>query len=415
MAETTETNNRTGELIDFLEARRRLIDEHGTSSRGARSPLLEPLRKILKAPDIEPYFDVFIYKPENCLDLVHNVVENHGIAGSTKDILQALAHLGVEEFSRQARENYLFDNRERATELIRSGANLAIAAGDWMTAEKIWLELNEFAAEAGPPDPKLQQQVLFEMGNMLSSRDETESAIEYYILCDEMMSADNDIENRVKIQLALGREYLASGEGDKALTRYRSAGELIGDRNMPDERFHSQLGRGLALESLDRIDEALACTVRAIELADAGTDLSNRIAARRHLSRVLDLYGIKDEPYEYLLDAIRLSSLSDDIESRMTLLYDLFDLACRDGRWGDFQLELLSFQNRIHETEEFHLLGPLLVLAARAHTERGLLHLALHSLEEAEHLFNAMEQFDRLEEVQATLERLRIMIAESRH
>jgi hypothetical protein len=113
--------------------------------------------------------------------------------------------------------------------------------------------------------------------------------------------------------------------------------------------------------------------------------------------------------------AVNIAREDDNLDSRITLLYELFDVCIECGRWGEFFLELLSCMDRVHSVEQFRLLGSLLVLSAKANSERGLLHLALRNLEEAAYLFNAYEDADRFEEVNSAIARLRAEIAKQKN
>lgn len=401
--------NRGEKTIDFLQARRRLIDERGTTSRGARSPLLEPLRKIIGAPDIHPLFDKFICNPDQCHDLIHNLIEHHGIEATPNEIYQALAHIGIERFGKEASEEYSPETWERAAELARAGARLAKAAGDWMSAEKLWLKLGERAAESGTPNPLLQKQAMFELACLLSERGETEGAIEFFLLCENLANEDRDVKALARIRNFLGRAHLEQNSPEKALEYFNLSAEWAAEGD-EQTRAEAELGIGTALAALERIEESILHFEQSMTSAGLAGDTPTRVEAACRMARILSRLGHSDDAIKHLIAALRLAESIENIQTGVLLLYNLFETCRACGAWSGFLLELTAIQNRIHKNEQFQHLGPVLILSAKAHTERGLFHLALHNLEEAAYLFQSLEETDQLEKVRSTIEQIRTLI-----
>jgi len=381
-------------IIDFLGARRRLITEHGTTSRGARSHLLDPIRRALGAPDIQPLFEQFIFNPDRHHDLIRNLAEHHAVEGTPTEVFQALAHLGVERLSADAVAAYDPAAWERSVELARAGAQLAASAGDWMSAENVWLRLDERAADPAAPSPALQRRVMYELAGLLADRGDTDGAIEFYLLCEKLAGDEGDAAAPARIRVSLGRVYLANGAHETALESFTRSAEWAAAAQDVRLLAEAELGAGTALAAMNRHEEGLPLLERAL--------------ARAALS--LNRLGRHDLAAALLASALRLPELADDLGTATLLLYNLFDTAAECGAWGDFLIELTALQNTIHRTEQFQHLGPVLIMSAKAHTERGLFYLALHNLEEAAYLYQALGETDELDKVNAAIEQIRALI-----
>jgi len=416
MENSNGNNNGAGKVLNFIEARKKLIEEHGTASRGARSPLLDPIRKALKAPANASLFDSFIRNPDSNYDLIRNLAEDHGIQAPAKEIFQALAHLGIEKLLNEACEQYRPDFWRQSVDTARAATRLAVAVSDWSSAEKIWLQLEERAIENGSPDPRLQQQVLFELGALLTRRGEHDSATEYYLLCETLARADNDLSRLASIRIQLGGAFLELKQSEEALRCFQMADDYLRE-GAPDKTLAADiaLGAAIARAQMGDLAQALSGLERSLEISANGGAPATRAAAFFHRSRVLSGLGRDSDAFDSLASAIGVAREDDNLDSRITLLYELFDVCIECGRWGDFFLELLSCMDYVHAAEQFRLLGSLLVLSAKANSERGLFHLALRNLEEAAYLYNAFEDSVRLDEVNKAIERIRAEISKQKN
>jgi len=410
--ETGNGNNRTAKVIDFLEARRSVIEEHGTSSRGARSPLLEPLRKLLNAPDVKPLFDMFIQFPDAHHDLIRTLSDSHGIEAPAKEMIRALTHLGVERLRREALETYSPENWKDAVLQMREAARLSVFAGDWMTAEQLWLKLDERALESGVPNPEMQRLVMFELGNLLARRGDNEGAAEFFLLCEELAAADGRQDALASIRVMLGRALSAQGQHEEALHRFRQAADWAWETQSLSVLAYAESGAGAALAELGRDEEALSRLFLAADTAAAAGDSDAAAETAHTIARVLAKTGRPEQAVDHIVKSLRVAHDAGDMASQVSLIYPLFDACKAADRWGDFLLELNSAMDCVHETEQFQHLGLLLILSAEAHSERGLLFLALHDLEEAAYIFQALEERDRFRDLQKTIEQLRARIAE---
>jgi tetratricopeptide (TPR) repeat protein len=407
--------NQGEKIIDFLGARRRLISEHGTAARGARSLLLEPLKKIVNAPDVRALFEKFILNPDQYHDLIHNIIEHHGIQGTPTEIYRALAHIGVDKLARTAIDTYVPESWEKSAELVGAGARLAISAGDWMTAENLWLKLDELAARDGAQNPDLQKQVMFELAGLLAARGEFEGAIEFYFLCEKLATESRDSKSLAQIRTSLGKAYLAHDAHEEALDFFLKAAEWAAAENDSRVLAAAELGAGGSLAGLGRLEESIPRLERAAAAAAGTGDPQTRVESARKLAEVLTKLGRHKEAIGLTVATLEIPELADNISACALLLYGLFETCCECGAWSDFLIQLTSLQNAIHRTEQFQHLGPVLILSAKAHTERGLFHLALHNLEEAAYLFQALEENDQLEKVRAAIEQIRELIQRRRN
>ncbi len=407
-----ENGGRSAKVIDFLHARRRLINEHGTAARGPRSPLLDPIRKTLGAPDIQPLFEAFIRNPEKNLDLMRCLTDHHGIEASAKDIFIALAHLGVERCKQKARETFSPDNWKPAVVHIRAGVDLALAAGDWSMAEQLYLWLDQQAADSGATVPELQRLVLFELAGLLARNSDLDSAIEFFLLCEEFARAAGDTTSLMRTEVSLGQALLDQDKPDQALTKFEQAAKIAEETADLSASAEAHIGIGLSLFNLERAPESL----KHFDLAAAAAASSNNtvlsMEAANHSAHALLTLGKTNEAFEAILNAVSLSSSVDNLYLRTSLLYAMFEICLEKDRWGELLLELTSALDRVHETEQFQSLGPLLVLSAKINSERGLLHLALHNLEEAAQIFQALEETERFKEVNEAIEQLRSFIVD---
>ncbi|MFA6448278.1 MAG: hypothetical protein WCX65_02320 [bacterium] len=406
------TNKRQGKVIDFLEARRSIIAEHGTSSRGARSPLLDPLRKVLNAPDIKPLFEAFMQQPDASLDLIRALEGDHGFDSPAKDLLQALAHLGVERIRRDAFDNFAGGDWPAAVKKIRAAVHLAVFAGDWMTAEQLWLRLDERAMETGSAIPEMQRLVMFELGNLLARRGDLEGAIEFYLICEELAAAEKKEDALAWVRIMIGRARRAQGNLEESLHPLFQAADWAWEKQDPRVLAHAEAVIGASLTDLGRDEEAIPHLNIAAENAVGVGDTPVRVEAAHSIARALFKLGRPEQAAAHISDTLRADVGPDGLAALITLLYPLFDICKSSGRWGDFFTELQSVQNHIHASEQFHHLGPLLNLSAKAYTERGLLHLALHDLEEAAYIFQAIDDSERFKQTRKTIDEIRALITE---
>jgi tetratricopeptide (TPR) repeat protein len=396
-----------GNVIDFLEARRNIIAEHGTSARGARSHLLEPLRKILNAPDVAPLFESFILNPSAHIDLIHTISGTHGIESTKKEMLQALAHLGIEKTRRGALDGFLPENWEDAVRAIRMGVKLAIFVDDWMAAEQLWLRLDERAIETGVQIPELQRLVMFEMGNLQAQRGDLEGAAEFYLLCEQLAAAEGRDDVLAYVRVMLGKALRAQGKTEEALAVLRkSAGWARGSRDQ-EILAHAETEIGASLADLGLNEDAAGHLNIASETADAIGAAAIKAEAAHNIASVLERQGRAEEAAAAITAAFDSRAVGGDIPASLSLLHSLFEINKKTGRWGEFLLRIQSVRNKIHVEGQFHFLGPLLILSADANEEIGFLHLSLHDLEEAAYVYQALEEPDLIRLVTKGIENMR--------
>ena len=216
----------------------------------------------------------------------------------------------------------------------------------------------------------------------------------------------------MRTEVSLGQALLDQDKPDQALTKFEQAAKIAEETADLSASAEAHIGIGLSLFNLERAPESL----KHFDLAAAAAASSNNtvlsMEAANHSAHALLTLGKTNEAFEAILNAVSLSSSVDNLYLRTSLLYAMFEICLEKDRWGELLLELTSALDRVHETEQFQSLGPLLVLSAKINSERGLLHLALHNLEEAAQIFQALEETERFKEVNEAIEQLRSFIVD---
>lgn len=402
-----QKENKQGNVIDFLEARRNIIAAHGTAARGPRSPLLEPLRKIIGKEEIEPLFDAFIHNPGAHIDLVHTITGAYSIEAPKKEILQALAHLGIERIKHTALDDFTPEHWEDSARAIREGVKLAIFVDDWMAAEQLWLKLDERAVETGIRIIDLQRLVMFELGNLQAQRGDIEGAAEFYLLCEQLAAEENREDILAYVRVMLGKTLRAQGKPDDALVALRRAADWSWESQDQEILAHSENEIGAALSDLGIFDDAISHLSIAIDTSDQIGAAPIKAEASHNLACIFERQGRTTDAANAITSAFDSKVVMADVAASLSLLHSMFEITKTTKRWGDLLLRIQSLRDRIHAGAQFHFLGPLLILSADTHEELGFLHLSLHDLEEAAYVYQALEEPELFKLVSKSIENLR--------
>ncbi len=176
-------------------------------------------------------------------------------------------------------------------------------AGDYASAANLY----RTAVAAGASDPS----VLVELGDTLVDAGSPDDGIDVYWKVLGLPKVDPSSGARLAAVRGLGRAYLQLGQPDRSLEHWNEAVQLA-----PQDAA-SQVGRGVALDTLGRHEEAQSA-YRAV-LADAPHD----VPARNNLALSLAVTGRFDEALEIMMPMARASTSTAQLRQNLALIYGL--------------------------------------------------------------------------------------------
>lgn len=363
---------------------------------------LEPIKKrimdFISDDDVKPLFARLTENPEDHEELMMELIENKEIKDHEPyDVFRSVVYLATEYLQAMTGQSIRAADIASARISTIKAEALAVKIDDYDKAEKLWLDLDQMAEEAGIADDDIKQSVMIKIAEIREKREEFSEAagILDYMLTNCRDTFSLPLESFVMMRHA---EILhKSGQTDRAISILQS----VINKNEKEEGSPVLCARAwLTLSRIinagSDIREAIRHYINTLEEAARAEETDVLIAASDELGKVFVQNDQPQESWDVLNQAYNTAMGINDYAAMVHLLQTMW-YSCQElKKWGDFIVLLRSAHHFVTGNEIAPLTGKVNELFARVQIEMGNNAEAQRYLDQATESYQAVNDEEGL-------------------